>query len=279
MATKATDTLASAMASAFAEIEAATKAANNPHFKSKYADLGAVIEAVKPALINHGLFFTQRCHPAEDGVSVETVLHHSGGDKESLGILFVPANKRDAQGFGSALTYARRYALMTAFGVPAEDDDGNAAAKTVTRPANDAPDRDEPGPREKLEGKHTSKTALATALRAYGLKVSNAGTVAELDAIVTEYDEDLKQGERYLPKWMKGEPEQDSKGLTRLTAERRTFLELLDRMRMNQTKAALSTWLGAYSEEIEALDDGLGREFEKALAAHEASMALVAAHN
>jgi hypothetical protein len=122
--------LSAAMAKAFAEIEAATKSATNPHFKSKYADLGAVIEAVKRPLINHGLFFTQRSHPAENGVSVETVLHHEGGEELSLGILFVPANKQDAQGFGSALTYARRYGLMTAFGVPAEDDDGNAAARS-----------------------------------------------------------------------------------------------------------------------------------------------------
>lgn len=125
--------LASAMAAAFAEIEAATKTANNPHFKSKYADLGAVIDAVKPPLIKHGLFFTQRCHPAEGGVCVETVLHHAGGEELSLGELFVPANKQDAQGFGSALTYARRYGLMTAFGVPAEDDDGNAASRSAPK--------------------------------------------------------------------------------------------------------------------------------------------------
>lgn len=123
--------LSGAMAKAFAEIEAATKSANNPHFKSKYADLGAVIEAVKPPLIKYGLFFTQRSHPAETGVSVETVLHHEGGEELSLGTLFVPANKQDAQGFGSALTYARRYGLMTAFGVPAEDDDGNAASASA----------------------------------------------------------------------------------------------------------------------------------------------------
>jgi hypothetical protein len=129
--------LSAAMAKAFAEIEAATKSANNPHFKSKYADLGAVIDAVKPPLIKHGLFFTQRSHPAENGVSVETVLHHEGGEELSLGTLFVPANKQDAQGFGSALTYARRYGLMTAFGVPAEDDDGNAAARPrAAAPAN-----------------------------------------------------------------------------------------------------------------------------------------------
>jgi hypothetical protein len=136
MATAAkTDTLAAAMARAFAQIEGATKSANNPHFKSKYADLGAVIDAIKPALIANDLFFTQASHTAEDGVCVETVIHHAGGDTWSCGKLFVPANKKDAQGFGSALTYARRYALMTAFGVPAEDDDGNAASRSA--PAND----------------------------------------------------------------------------------------------------------------------------------------------
>ncbi len=126
-------TLASAMAAAFGEIEAATKSANNPHFKSKYADLTGVIEAIKPALVNHGLFFTQHPEPNDKGVCVETFLHHAGGESLSLGKLFVPANKQDAQGFGSALTYARRYALVTAFGVPVEDDDGNAASRVSGR--------------------------------------------------------------------------------------------------------------------------------------------------
>lgn len=123
--------LHSAMAAAFAEIEAATKSANNPHFKSKYADISAVIDAVKPALIRYGLFFTQHPQPSEDGVTVETLLHHASGESMSLGSLYLPANKRDAQGFGSALTYARRYALQTAFGVPTEDDDGNAAVRAA----------------------------------------------------------------------------------------------------------------------------------------------------
>lgn len=124
-----TETLHGAMAAAFGEIEGATKSANNPHFKSKYADLGAVIDAIKPALIKHGLFFTQRPQPSDGGVTVETVIGHASGEEMSLGSLFVPANKNDAQAFGSALTYARRYALVTAFGVPVEDDDGNAAAQ------------------------------------------------------------------------------------------------------------------------------------------------------
>jgi hypothetical protein len=137
------ETLASAMAAAFGEIESATKSNENAAFKaggkvSKYADLTTVIDAIKPALIKHGLFFTQQPEPSDKGVCIETILHHANGEHYSLGKLFVPANKQDAQGFGSALTYARRYALVTAFGVPVEDDDGNAAAKAQSQ-ASSAP--------------------------------------------------------------------------------------------------------------------------------------------
>lgn len=128
-----TETIHAAMTAAFSEIDAAMKSAKNPHFKSKYADITAVIESIKPALIKHGLFFTQRPEPTERGITIETVLGHASGEEMSLGKLYVPANKNDPQGFGSALTYARRYALVTAFGVPVEDDDGNAARKAMER--------------------------------------------------------------------------------------------------------------------------------------------------
>lgn len=123
--------LYAAMAKAFAEIEGATKAAAGQvgQQKYRYADLSAVIDAIKPALIKHGLFFTQQPRLHDGGICIETVVHHDAGDSMSLGVLFVPANKNDAQAYGSALTYARRYALVTAFGVPTEDDDGNAASK------------------------------------------------------------------------------------------------------------------------------------------------------
>lgn len=134
-----TSTLSAAMAKAFAKIEAATKGAVNPHFKSKYADLPAVIEAIKPALIENSLFFTQCPRESEGGVAVETILHHASGESMSLGTVFVPANKNDAHGHGSALTYARRYGLQTGFGVPAEDDDGNAAVASAAEPKYRAP--------------------------------------------------------------------------------------------------------------------------------------------
>lgn len=120
--------LHAAMALAFTEMEAATKSAVNGHLKSKYADLGSVIDAIKPALAKHDLFFWQVSHDTPDGAMIETVVGHKSGGERSLGKLFIPASKKDAHGFGSALSYARRYALMAAFGIPAEDDDGNAAS-------------------------------------------------------------------------------------------------------------------------------------------------------
>jgi hypothetical protein len=160
------DTLASAMARAFGAIDKALKSAKNPHFKSKYADLTAVIETIKPALVENGLFFTQQPMPAPNGVQIRTVLHHYSGDLLDMGTLFVPANKNDAQGYGSALTYARRYALVTAFGVPTEDDDGNAAVKAVQGQSNasavsPAPQPDYPFP----DGPATGVTQLKAMLR------------------------------------------------------------------------------------------------------------------
>lgn len=109
----------------------ALKTSQNPHFRSKYADLSACVEAVVDALNNNGLALTQQTHHAEGGVCVETVLIHDSGEELSFGRLFVPTTKNDAQGYGSALTYARRYSLMSALGLAPEDDDGNAASAPV----------------------------------------------------------------------------------------------------------------------------------------------------
>lgn len=113
----------------------ATKSSTNPHFKSKYADLSACVEAVMDALHEQDLALMQVCHESESGVIVETIFIHASGEQLSGGKLHVPAVKHDAQGYGSALTYARRYSLMASCGIAPEDDDGNAASKT---PANTA---------------------------------------------------------------------------------------------------------------------------------------------
>lgn len=193
---KIESSLSSAMAAAFAEIEGATKSANNPHFKSKYADITAVIEAVKPALINHGLFFTQHCEPSDKGVTVETWLHHAGGDSLSLGKLYVPANKQDAQGFGSALTYARRYALVTAFGVPTEDDDGNAAAKS--QQSKSKPDT---AAREQIDkimllAKGVGGDQVGGICKAYKVEALTDLTTAQADSVISRLNEKLAEKAR-----------------------------------------------------------------------------------
>jgi hypothetical protein len=134
--------LSAAMAKAFAQIEGAIRGKVNPAFRSKYADLAAVTDAIKPALSDNGLWYRQVFHAAEGGVCVETIIHHASGQSIACGPLFLPASKQDAQGFGSATTYARRYSLMAAFGVPAEDNDGQAAVQRP--PAARAPISKEP---------------------------------------------------------------------------------------------------------------------------------------
>ena len=110
----------------------ALKTSTNPHFKSKYADLSNVVEAVIDALNTNGIAMIQQTHEDATGVTVETLFIHESGETLSSGRLHVPASKQDPQGYGSALTYARRYSLMAACGIAPEDDDGNAARPDLT---------------------------------------------------------------------------------------------------------------------------------------------------
>jgi hypothetical protein len=121
--------IAAALVKAQREFGPALKSSSNPHFKSRYADLAACVEAVMDGLNNNGIALVQQTHECEAGVIVETVFVHESGETYSAGKLHVPAVKHDAQGYGSALTYARRYSLMAACGIAPEDDDGNAASK------------------------------------------------------------------------------------------------------------------------------------------------------
>lgn len=122
-------TIAAAFIKAKREFGPALKDKTNPAFRSKYADLGACIDAVEDALLNNGIAFIQETFEDMTGVTVETVFIHESGETIRCGKLHVPASKQDPQGYGSALTYARRYSLTTACGIAPEDDDGNAAAK------------------------------------------------------------------------------------------------------------------------------------------------------
>jgi hypothetical protein len=121
--------IAAAFVKALKAFNPALKTSINPHFKSKYVGLDGCVEAVIDALNDNGIALMQHTSECDNGVIVETVFLHESGEILNCGKLHVPAVKMDAQGYGSALTYARRYSLMAACGIAPEDDDGNAASK------------------------------------------------------------------------------------------------------------------------------------------------------
>ena len=122
--------IAAALVAAQSAFQPALKNSQNPHFRSKYADLGACIEAVIDALHANGIALIQHTAESDKGVVISTTFLHKSGEIYEAGSLFVPAAQQTPQAYGSALTYARRYSLMTACGIAPEDDDGNEASRT-----------------------------------------------------------------------------------------------------------------------------------------------------
>lgn len=126
--------LAAALAKAQGEMKNAAKSSDNPYFKSKYADLAEVLNVAREPLSKNGLSFMQANEGVQNGyMSVTTLLMHSSGQYVKSTGLF-PIGKQDAQGNGSALTYARRYSLAAMLGIAQEDDDGNAACGAQNQP-------------------------------------------------------------------------------------------------------------------------------------------------
>jgi len=156
----------------------ALKTSVNPHFRSKYADLAACVEAVIDALNLNGIAMIQKTHPDERGVTVETIFIHESGESMSGGTLHVPAAKQDPQGYGSALSYARRYSLMAACGIAPEEDDGNAASKAPQR-QQEAP---KSVPNRKLITKDDAET-LRLVIKAAGMTEAEFCEMAKLDAL------------------------------------------------------------------------------------------------
>jgi hypothetical protein len=132
-----------ALAKAQGSVEGATKGKVNPAFKSKYADLASVWEACRDALTENGLSVVQSPGEIAEGrMGMTTMLLHGSGEW-IRGHLTIPLGKVDAQAYGSAVTYARRYALAAFVGVAPEDDDGAAATKAAP-----AQQRDQGAPSE-----------------------------------------------------------------------------------------------------------------------------------
>jgi hypothetical protein len=142
--------IATALAKAQANMGKALKQTPNPHFRTKYADLGSVMDACLPALNEAGIALIQPTGENEHGRFVETILiHGESGEQLSCRVPLI-VSKNDMQGYGSAVTYARRYGLMSMAGIAPEDDDGNAAAKAPPR-LEDAPQKPQEPPAEAIE--------------------------------------------------------------------------------------------------------------------------------
>lgn len=126
--------IASALVKAQKAIGAAKKGANNPFFHSKYADLGAVMEACKDALNENGIVILQPVGFDEAGQYVETVLLHTSGEYLSDRMRLVAKTDNNPQDQGSAISYARRYSLQSMVFIPAEDDDAERATHREVKP-------------------------------------------------------------------------------------------------------------------------------------------------
>lgn len=128
--------LAAALAAAQAEMKQPVKNSKNPHFGNRYADLNEVITTANPILARHGLAIVQTTDYSGGMVVLTTTLLHTSGQWVSGTYPVIPV-KPDPQGYGSAMTYARRYAYSAIAGLAADDDDdGNAASSKPALPGS-----------------------------------------------------------------------------------------------------------------------------------------------
>ena len=129
---------ATAFAKAQGMIENAKRDRENTFYKSKFADLASVREAIREPLSANDLSLIQFPRTRDNGVEIETMILHKSGQFMSE-VSFWPANKTDVHGLASALTYGRRQSAMAMLGVAPDDDDGNAAivaAPAAVKPAS-----------------------------------------------------------------------------------------------------------------------------------------------
>lgn len=167
--------ICAAILNAQKEMGNAVKGSANPFFKSKYADLNSIREAVMPALHKNGISVLQPTVHVDGKNFVKTVLLHESGQEYSSLTEIICAKQNDPQAQGSAISYARRYGLQSLLNVGAEDDDGESAMDR-----NKKPERLKSAAALELD---PANQALAKAQAAVALKkVSKKELLAELAA-------------------------------------------------------------------------------------------------
>lgn len=175
-----------ALLKAQAAFAPAVKAKVNPHFKSKYVPLDAVLDAIAEPLRNNGIAILQPTTIQDARTVLVTRLVHETGEWIE-GRYPVHPVKSDPQGEGSALTYARRYALMALVGIAPEDDDGNAATAAVNKPVSD---EQAATLRDMIE---TTNTDTAKFCAAFGVESVDALPATKYDAAMAALNRKAKQ--------------------------------------------------------------------------------------
>ncbi len=120
--------LAKSMINVQRELVPALKDGTNDYTQSSYATLKSVMEVCKSILISHGIWLTQYPIPVAGGnLGLVTKIVHAASGQWQSSLIEMPLSKNDPQGYGSAITYARRYGLSALIGIITEDDDAEAA--------------------------------------------------------------------------------------------------------------------------------------------------------
>lgn len=185
-----------ALAAAQMQMGKAIKDSANPAFKSKYADLASVMDACMGALNSNGIAVYQPTIDEDGARYVKTILAHTSGETLECRVPLI-VQKNDMQGYGSAVTYARRYGLMGMAGIAPEDDDGNAAAKaapvTEDRAAKPKPDQ------SKAIGEACAYLAGAADLPDLQARWNNLPTAVKADDRVKEAKDTAKAALQSAP--------------------------------------------------------------------------------
>lgn len=197
-----TKEMADALASAQKQSENATKNAKNPHRNSRYADLGSVLEAAKPVLASNGLsLVVLPSESSEHGLGFLVTLSHTSGGY-IISKATVPVAQKDPQGYGSALTYIRRYSIASILNMWQEDDDANAAtvlsggvSSDKQQPARSpSAQSTSTAPTQKSTSAPSARAAVrATAAKAPGRTIGeliealgSASTMSAIDSLVSD---------------------------------------------------------------------------------------------
>lgn len=244
-----------------------------------FARFEDIHDAVMPVLTRHGFDLSYRNGLSPDGkVRVVTILSHVSGCTEETAFDLPhdsSGSKNSVQAVGSSTSYGKRYGTLSILNikVAGEDDDGVAASYKDSR--------GEPLARTKLDGPHTSKTGLKTAVQALRNEVRTCVETKQLNDLMKASKPTIEQAERDWPTLLTGDPDiPEDIGLRGEVETRRAYLRenagsfaaLLKSMRECDSRSNLERWRTANEAVVDALDGPEARHFQREWDAHEAAL-------